>query len=137
MKGGSKMTSWIIPCNIKYYDVMGAFNKLSKLDWKQSTNIENGDLVYIYVGKPYQSVMFKCRVNKVNLPVVEIDDSEFVISGDVYVNYGNYMELELLAKYTSGSLSFDRLVECGLTGRIYGPRRASGAVLELLSSEEA
>lgn len=42
------MTEWIIPCNIKYYDVTGAFKKLKKLDWKQSNkNIETEDIVYI------------------------------------------------------------------------------------------
>ncbi len=42
------MEQWIISCNIKYYDVIGAFKKLQKLDWKQSNkSIEIGDEVFI------------------------------------------------------------------------------------------
>ena len=62
------MQNWIIPCNLKYYDVFGAFRDLKKLDWKQSNpKIEIGDIVYIYVGAPVKAIMFKCRVTKVGL----------------------------------------------------------------------
>ena len=30
------MQQWIIPCNIKLYDVIGAFSNLKCIDWKQS-----------------------------------------------------------------------------------------------------
>lgn len=44
------MEQWIIPCNIKYYDVIGAFNELKCLDWKQSCkSINVGDEIYIYI----------------------------------------------------------------------------------------
>ena len=36
------MKYWIIPCNVKDYDVIGAFNKLSEIDWKQSNNMKCG-----------------------------------------------------------------------------------------------
>ena len=52
------MEQWIIPCNIKYYDVEGAFEKLKCLDWKQSNkSIHVGDEVYIYIGKPLLSFL--------------------------------------------------------------------------------
>ena len=35
------MKYWIIPCNVKDYDVIGAFNKLSEIDWKQSNNMKS------------------------------------------------------------------------------------------------
>lgn len=47
------MEQWIIPCNVKYYDVQGAFKKLKCLDWKQSNkSIRVGDEVFIYIGSP-------------------------------------------------------------------------------------
>lgn len=93
------MQQWIIPCNIKLYDVIGAFNKLKCLDWKQSnSSISSGDEVFIYVGKPICSILFKCTVNRSNYSEAKIDDSEFILHGDTYENYGNYMKLELLEK---------------------------------------
>jgi len=41
------MNTWIIPCNINYYDFVGAFNELNIVNWKQSTNIELGDIVFM------------------------------------------------------------------------------------------
>lgn len=90
---------WIIPGNLKYFDIIGAFNKLQNINWKQSSNVNAGDIVYIYVGKPISAIKFKCIALKVNLDKVSIDDSEFVIHGEAYENYGRYMELQLLEKY--------------------------------------
>ena len=33
------MTYWLVPCNTKYYDVFGAFEKNEILDWKQSNQM--------------------------------------------------------------------------------------------------
>lgn len=35
------MKYWIIPCNIKTYNVVGTFNELSEIDWEQSKNIKS------------------------------------------------------------------------------------------------
>ena len=123
------MAQWIIPCNIKYYDVVGAFNKLKKLDWKQSNkSIQVGDEVFIYVGNPVKAVKYKCRVNKVNLTCIEIDDSEFVLNGDPYEQYGNHMELELIEEYEDTQYSLEVLRSKGLKGNIQGPRHANGII---------
>ena len=91
------MTTWIIPCNIANYDVIGAFSKLKKINWKQSVkSIDIGHTVYVYVGKPVSAIKYKCKVNKVNLPKREIDDDMFIVDGKPFVSYGNYMEIELL-----------------------------------------
>lgn len=128
------MTEWIIPCNLKYYDVKGAFSKFKAIDWKQSAkNICVGDIVYIYVGKPISAIKYKCRVNKTNLSQIEIDDSEFVINGENYENYGNHMELELIREYAGTELTRDMLVENGLKGNIQGPRRVDVLIRESIN----
>ena len=114
------MEQWIIACNLKYYDVFNAFKKLKRLDWKQSVkSIAVGDEVFIYVGIPIKAVKYKCRV---------IDDSEFVIDGEPYENYGNYMELELLETYDDNLYALNNLRKNGLKGNIQGPRHASGLI---------
>lgn len=129
------MTEWIIPCNLKYYDVKGAFSKFKAIDWKQSAkNICVGDIVYIYVGKPISAIKYKCRVNKTNLSKVEIDDSEFVINGENYENYGNHMELELIREYADMELTRDMLVENGLKGNIQGPRKVDVMIRKIINN---
>lgn len=120
------MAQWIIPCNIALYDVIGAFKKLKCIDWKQSNrSISENDDVFIYVGKPISAIKYRCRVNRANYQEASIDDSEFVIKGEVYENYGNYMELELLEEYEQSRFSIEVLQANGLRGRIQGPRHVN------------
>ncbi len=128
------MADWVIPCNLKYYDVVGAFSNLKCIDWKQSAkSIEIGDIVYIYVGRPQMAIRYKCKVNKVNLDKIEIDDSKYIVNGEPYAEYGNHMELELVKTYNSDELSLSILREYGLKGNIQGPRKIDGDLLLYIS----
>lgn len=106
-------TEWFISANLKYYDVIGAFRKLGKIDWKQSTNISEGDIVYIYVSDSIQAVRFKCRANKVNLVEPDIDDNEFYVSGKNNETAKKYMELEMLEEFSWTSFSREKLENYG------------------------
>ena len=77
-----KNTEWIIAGNPDKYDVVGAFRELGIIDWTQSSNINVGDIVYIYVSNTVRAIRFKCKVNVVNKVTPTIDDSKFNISGD-------------------------------------------------------
>lgn len=127
------MTAWTIACNPSAYAVMGAFNKLSKINWKQSTNVEEGDIIYIYVGKPISGIRFKCEATKVNLERNDIDDSEFVLDGANYKNYGRYMELSLLETYDDIKYGLESLKENGLKA-VQGPSRISDELSDYLNS---
>lgn len=59
---------WIVPANPEYYEVINAFNDRDIIAWKQSNNIMKGDIVYLYVAKPYSAIMFKCEVLETNIP---------------------------------------------------------------------
>ena len=118
------MEKWIITCNPKYYDVVGAFSVFESINWKQSVDIQIGDIVYIYVGKPLSAIKYETKAVQVNLPNPSIDDNEFVIDGSNYENYGRYMELRLLRSFNDDLLSLDLLKENGLKS-VQGPSRVS------------
>lgn len=123
------MEKWIIPCNVNYYDVKGAFSKLKCLDWKQSNkSIRVGDEIFIYVGSPIKAIKYRCKVNKVNLSCIEIDDSEFIRNGEPFEDYGNHMELELVEEFDDEQYSLAALRNKGLRGNIQCPRRANGLI---------
>ncbi len=130
------MSSWIIPCNLDFYDVEGAFSRFQKLNWKQSRSIEVGDIVYIYVGKPVKAILYKCCATKVNLPSVEIDDSVFVKKGDAFEHYGNYMELKLEYSFSHEQLTLSKLAAAGMKGNVQGPRKIPPELLSFLISGE-
>lgn len=116
------MAEWVITCNTHQYNVSGAFAELKKIDWKQSTNVEVCDTIYIYVCAPMGAIKYKCKVNKVNLSDEEadIDDSIFVLDGSNYESYGRYMELELMKEYPNTVLMYEDLIKHGLK-TIQGP----------------
>lgn len=125
---------WLISCNTKYYDIESAFGDLSVLDWKQAAkDIQIGDIVYIYVGKPVSAIKYKCIVNKTGLKSIEIDDNKYVINGATFENYGRYMELQVVRKYAD-ELKLPNLRNHGLVGNIQGPRRAVDELSEFINS---
>ena len=128
------MANWVIPCSTASYDVIGAFQTLKKLDWKQSTNVEVGSLVYIYVSAPISAIKFKCKAVEVNKTSVTIDDSEFVINGEAYENSGRYMCLELQDEYPDGLFPKDALLGNGLK-TIQGPSKVSEELQLFLSRD--
>lgn len=89
-------TEWFISGNPKKYDCINAFRDLHKIDWKQSTNVEAGDIVYIYVSGEEHAVRLKCKANKVNIEVPDIDDRKYDLTGEFDGTAGRYMELELI-----------------------------------------
>ncbi|MDE5834883.1 MAG: hypothetical protein K2H26_05120 [Ruminococcus sp.] len=131
------MQEWIVPCNPKYYNVKGAFEKMKNLDWKQSNkNIHQDDIVYIYVGKPVQAIVYKCKVNKVNLSNIEIDDSEFIIDGTNYETYEKHMELELIKIYDKNVLSLEKMKEKNVKGSIQCPRKVNPELSDYIRTLE-
>lgn len=130
------MGSWTAICNIKKYNVEDVFKKLNTIDWKQTTNVEIGDIIYIYVGQPIGAIKYKCKVNKVNLPVCEIDDSEFVIDGRPFENKSRYMEIELLYEYGENAPTYKELLQNGLK-TVQGPSKVSNELESFLSKFES
>lgn len=109
------MSEWIIPCNINEYNVFGAFNELTSINWVQKVKkMKVNDIAYIYVGVPYKAIRYKCLVKKVNLEIQEIDDSKFVIDDANYGSYAQYAEFELLERYNTPLLSLYNLNKNGL-----------------------
>lgn len=103
MKRGKQMsTEWIISGNPNKYDVIEAFHELEKIDWKQSSNVEVGDTVYIYVSNTVRNIKFKCKVNAIDKVTPTIDDQKFNVSGEFDGRAGRYMELEMIEEFETG-----------------------------------
>ena len=123
---------WVIPCNPKYYDIVGAFDNLDVIEWSQSTNTSVGDTVYIYVGEKYKAIMYKCEV----------------IAADLYGNRSHedypyykelakdpdirYMKLKLIEKYAPDKYPLKELKENGLTS-VQGRSKATVQLMKYLN----
>ena len=125
------MTAWIIPCNEKYYKHREAFANLNTIDWRQSTNVEIGDEVYIYVGQTVGAILYKCEVLDVNIIEPNNNDVEYNIDGKLKPA-GRYMRLKLIETYQEDKYKLKALLENGLK-TVQGPSKASTELLSFLA----
>ncbi|WP_051656479.1 HNH endonuclease [Butyrivibrio sp. AE3004] len=129
---------WLISAN-KSFDTVRAFNELGTLDWNQGVyKLREGDIVYIYLGKPIQKVRVKCQVVKADMPYSEIDDRKYItgVTDDEIqdydpVSYGNTMRLTILEEFVESDLfGAKALEEHGILGQIRTPRTITGEALD-------
>jgi hypothetical protein len=132
--GESAVTEWVIICNPKIYDTQAAFENLKKVDWKQSTNVEVGDIVYIYEANPIGAIRFKCKVNKVNLNEIEIDDTKYETDGAAFTSLGRYMEIEPVYQFQTEIPKYKNLKEYGFNART--PQKVSNELEKYLNECE-
>ena len=120
------MRHWIYPANPKYYDVISAFTMEPKTAWTMSSNVEVGDIVYIYSGAPYKQILFKCKVIEINLSSEDVmDQAEKYIKAAGGKPKKRFMLVKTLEEFEQNPespLSFSWLRQNGLKGSIMGPQ---------------
>ena len=118
--------SWIISCNTNDYDIFKAFEECKAIFWHKQRALsksEIGDIVYIYCGKPYGKIMFKCKITNFLLKdEVPKDDEKYWKNGNKIRSYEEYMELQLLDEFDKEELSLDTLQEKGFDYNPQWPR---------------
>ena len=137
---GGSSGNWIIPCNPRYFDIVGAYEALRTIDWRQWVkNIEPGDIVYIYVGKPFQAIMYKTRVVMTDIPWENVDTSDepFSLEDSGSDNPDHCMRLELIKKYPSTALTFEKLRRHGFKGNLQGQRRTGEVIQSIIDEYES
>lgn len=128
------MNKWIFPCNVGLYDPIGAFAELHNIDWRQSVRLEEGDEVFIYCSKPFQKIMFRTIVKKVEIPSSEADKSDLKFCKD-NIEIGNeprfgYARLSLLIFRECNELSLSEIVKHGITKAPQGQMRMTNELYE-------
>ena len=142
MVKGIQNSEWIIAGDPDKYDALGAFRELGRVDWAQSANMNQGDIVYVYISHTVHAIRCKCKVNAVNKTETTIDDSKFIKLGEFNASRGRYMELEMIEEFTTDLFDKDKLEQHGFNVP-RGPVRVSGqvkiyldVVQKLLGAEE-
>lgn len=120
--------------NTDYYDIIGAFNNMTQIEWSQHANYEVDDIVYIYLTLPYAEISYKCRVIATNVSNSEriVDDSEYYKGDDALASSDKYIRLELLKSYPHNSLTLKEMKENGVVATFQGPTKAVGTLASLL-----
>lgn len=110
---------WILPANIKYFDVISYIDSMKIFSWKEPKSIKLNDIVYIYLGSPYSAIMYKCKVKELNI-YNDLND--------------RVMNLEMIEKFNTNKFPFKKLKEYGLNS-VRSPRRIPTKLSEFLKDE--
>lgn len=108
----TETTSWLVPVNPKYFDIEKAFAESDIIEWKQSSSVIVGDVVYLYLAAPYSCVRYRCKAVEVDIPF-EYDDGK--------VRMKKIMKIQRLYTYDKSEFGLEVLKEHGII-TVRGPR---------------
>lgn len=127
--------TWIIPCNPGYYDIDAALSELEAVEWKQSTYVQPGDTVFIYVASPIKALCYKCVAEETDLyGPKEIDDSKYYI-GEPDPSERRHMRIRVIQSYGHERYPLSELKKHGLSTP-QGPQKMPYELIEYLGEEE-
>lgn len=106
---------WIIPANMRNFDIDRAFAASRDILWTQKKSIKKGDTLLIYITAPTKAVRYVCQVLEDH-----IEGSE-----------GVRMRLRLVNQLGDSGLDWERLKALGVTS-IRGPRRLTAEAISYL-----
>lgn len=126
------MNYWLVPCNVRVFDIVRHFEKKDVAFFKKNRALSVGDIVYIYVAKPYSAVKYKGVVIK---SVVSPDDipQEYHPSR---LDINTYVEIRKVLVFPDNVFSRVDLMQNGI-GQLVNQQCISGKTKDyFLSIEE-
>jgi len=110
--------NWIIPCNIKFFDLPRHFEQRKTVVWRKAFAIHKGDIAYIYISSPYCEIRYKCLVINDQVDDELLHANPYAISTKSSHNgiskKENYIEMEYICEYPKGTFPLEKLREQGL-----------------------
>lgn len=111
------MASWFITANKDIFDHHKAFEQEGFIDWSDNRRkkIKQGDIVYIYAGKPISKVQYQCEVIKTNISFSDHhDDRKYWVNPEHFKNGSTFLRLKLIRKNDIVDMNPSWLLENGI-----------------------
>lgn len=112
---------YLVPANPMYYDIEHAFDNTDIINWKQGKGIKVNDIIFMYVAKPVQAILYMCKVVETNIEY-EYRSKE--------LNIDSLMKIKLLKTFNSSDFTYDDLVNKYHISFIRGPRLLTKELLD-------
>jgi len=126
---------YIYPCNINFYDVTNHFYHSNDIIWRKTAHISKGDIVYIYVGKPYLEVKYKCTVVEEMIDGAILQKNLYAIPKGKIADKSTYMKMELECIFPDGTFTLPDLKRCGMR-QFMVPMHAPASLVDFFISTE-
>lgn len=106
--------NWIVPCSVKFFDVVGHFEKNDTIVWRKVSALKKNDVAYIYIGAPYSEIKYKCHIIDDDVNEDTLRMNEYAIRKTDSGKKQRYIQMKLDNIYEDGELSLDKLRNNGL-----------------------
>lgn len=67
LRKASEPHYWIVPVNLKYYDIGEEFSASKDILWTQKASMQKGDFIAIYITAPTKAIRYLCQVLEANI----------------------------------------------------------------------
>lgn len=111
--------AWIVPSNMDIFDIRGCVSEFGFCYWQQYRQFNIGDILYMYMSKPYQKICYKFIVSDVDLPYndeVSVQDKFWRAQESVQKGIENdrFARIKYLGELNGGeALSLDTIMKKG------------------------
>ncbi len=110
---------WLIPCNSKFFDLRGCFEKYGEMYWTQHFNFRKGDTGYIYSSSPDSAIIFSIEVVDAELrydSAMDFKEEFFIDKSDfgTWKQHNRFAHFRMTGKTNSSRLNLAHLMSHGL-----------------------
>ena len=130
--------NWIIPCNLKIFNLIEHFATNNRVVWRNAFSIHEGDTVYIYIGSPISEIRYRCKVLTTQVDSKTLEENSYAISKKKFNNYYSkrekYIIMEKECEYKEGCLPLADLRAHGL-GQVQLQARIDRNVLRFIEQK--
>ena len=123
LRKASEPHYWLIPANLKYYDIGEEFSASAEILWTQKASMQKGDLVAIYITAPTKAIRYLCQVLEANIPNQGYREEESI---------KELMRIKPLYTFNNTDFDSDRLKSLGIK-TVRGPRHMTEELVQALS----
>ena len=114
---------WLIPANLKYYDIGAEFSANKEILWTQKASMQKGDFVAIYITAPTKAIRYLCRVLEANIPNQGCREEESIKA---------LMRIRLLHTFKDADFNSEILKNLGIK-TVRGPRHMTDELVQTMS----
>ena len=104
------MKAFVVVGNVQRFDIVEHFKHSDTVIWKQVSKGQVGDEAYIYLGRPYSRLAYKCSIVELNVTAENVE----YLSQYEGKRKPSYMKLELIKELPAGKLDLAELLDKGL-----------------------
>ena len=132
------MNKWLFRANTSRFRIHDFIRDYGFVEYLQTKNVQEGDIIYLYITAPYKRVEYKMIVERANIPLREaIDDSSYslkkqpstFVDSDVFVRFKTIAD-----RVENDELCYKKLLEHGFNYTMQSDRPVNDETAEYIDS---